>query len=114
MIIFTQAVRRKGVLAVAILPFVIPKVIGQAQPDTHAERFGLYRDHGLPEGLDKQEGWGEVNMDDGTTQVTEHSISYSPANGYIRVEEFCAEHLDSLREFLVSATRPNIKQVVYS
>ncbi len=41
-------------------------------------------------------------MDDGTTQVMEHSISYSPANGYVRVEEFCAEHLDELREFLVS------------
>ena len=59
-------------------------------------------DHALPEGLDKQETWGEVTMDDGTTQVMEHSITYSPANGYVRVEEFCAEHLDKLREFLAS------------
>ena len=81
---------------------VIPKVIGQDQPDTRAERFGLYRDQALPEGLDKQESWGEVTMDDGTTEVMEHSISYSPAKGYVRVEEFCAEHLDELREFLVS------------
>lgn len=85
-----------------ILPFVIPKVIGKDRPDTRAERFGLYRDDTLPEGLDKQESWGEVTMDDGTAQVMEHSISYCPANGYVRVEEFCTEHLDKLREFLVS------------
>ena len=97
-----EAVRRQGVLAIAILPFVIPKVIGQDQPDTRAERFGLYRDHAHPEGLDKHESWGEVTMDDRTTQVLEHSITYSPANGYVRVEEFCAEHLDNLREFLAS------------
>jgi hypothetical protein len=96
------AVRRKGVLAVAILPFVILKVIGQDQSDTRAERFGLYQDHALPEGLDKQESWGEITMDEGTTQVMEHSISYSPANGYVCVEVFCAQHLDKLREFLVS------------
>jgi hypothetical protein len=56
----------------------------------------------VPEGLDKQETLGEVTMADGTAQVMEHSISYSPANGYVRVEEFCAQHLDKLREFLVS------------
>lgn len=53
------------------------------------------------EGLDKRECWGEVTMGDGSTQVREHSISYSPATGYIRVEEFCAQYLDKLREFLV-------------
>jgi hypothetical protein len=97
-----EAVQRKGLFAVAILPFVIPKVIGQDQPDTRAQRFGLYRDHALPEGLDKQESLGEITMDDGTTRVMEHSICYSPANGYVRVEVFCAQHLDKLREFLVS------------
>lgn len=29
------------------------------------------------------------------------ALSYSSATGYIRVEEFCAQHLDKLREFLV-------------
>ena len=29
-------------------------------------------------------------------------VSGELANGYVHVEEFCAEHLDKLREFLVS------------
>jgi hypothetical protein len=63
----------------------------------------MYRDDkDLPKGLDKRECWGEVAMGDGSTQVLEHSISYSPATGYIRVEEFCAQHRDKLRGFLVS------------
>jgi hypothetical protein len=97
-----EAVRRKGALAVAILPFVIPQEIAEDQPDTRVERYGMYRDDkDLPKGLDKSECWGEVTMGDGNTHVLEHSISYSPATGYIRVEEFCSEHLDKLREFLV-------------
>ena len=97
-----KAVRRKGALAMAILPFVIPQEIGEDHPDTRAERYGMYRDdEDLPEGLNKRECWGEVTMGDGSTQVREHSISYSPATGYIRVEEFCAQYLDKLREFLV-------------
>lgn len=105
-----EAVRRKGALAVAILPFVIPQDIGQDHPDTRAERFGMYRDDDdLPEGLDKRETWGEVTMKDGSTQVMEHSISYSPATGYVRVEEFCAQHLDKLREFLVRVFEEALK-----
>ena len=77
-------------------------VIGKDQPDTRAERFGPYRDHVHPEGFDKLESWGDVTIDDGTTQVMEHSINYYPASGYVLVEEFCAEHLDKLGGFLTS------------
>ena len=105
-----EAVRRKGVLAVAILPFVIPQEIGHDQPDTRAARFGMDRDDDdLAEGLDKRESWGEVTMDDGSTQVLEHSINYSPANGYIRVEEFCVQHIEKLREFLVHVFEETLK-----
>jgi hypothetical protein len=97
-----EAVRRKGVLAVAILPLVIPQEIRHDQLDTRAVRFGMYSDDdSLPEGLDKSESWGEATMADGSTQVLGHSISYSPSGGYIRVEEFCAQHIEKLREFLV-------------
>ena len=62
----------------------------------------MYRDdEDLPGGLDKRESWGEVTMGDGSTHVLEISLSYSPATGYIRVEEFCAQHLGKIREFLV-------------
>ena len=99
-----EAVRLKGALAIAILPVVVPQEIGEDQPDTRAERYGMHRDdEGLPEGLDKSECWGEVTMGDGGAHVLEHSICYSPAAGYVRVEEFCAQHLDKLREFLVHA-----------
>ncbi len=105
-----EAVRRKGVLAVAILPFVIPREIRPDQPDTRAERCGMYRDDDdLSEGLDKSESWGEVTMGDGSTQVIEHSISYSPATGYVRIEEFCAQHLEKLREFLVRVFEEALK-----
>jgi hypothetical protein len=55
----------------------------------------------LIEGLNKSESWGEVTMNDGSALVLEHSISYFPANGYVPVEDFCAQHLEKLREFLV-------------
>jgi hypothetical protein len=97
-----EAVHRKGALAVAILPFVIPQEIGPDQPDTRAARFGMGRDDDyLVEGHDKSESWGEVTMNDGSTRVLEHSISYSPAIGYVPVEAFCQQHLEKLREFLV-------------
>jgi hypothetical protein len=84
-----RAVRREGALALAVMPFVIPQEIGEDQPDTRAERYGMYRDdEDLPGGLDKRESWGEVTMGDGSTHVLEISLSYSPATGYIRVEEF--------------------------
>lgn len=97
-----KAVRRKGVLAVAILPFVIPQEIGHDQPETRAARFRMYgTDYDVTEGLFEHKRWGEVNMADGSTKVLEHSISYLPAGGYMRVEEFCNWHLNRLRKFLV-------------
>lgn len=97
-----EAVSRSGVVAVAILPFVIPQEIGANQPDTRAARFGIGRDDDyLVEGLNKRESWGEVTMNDGSKRVLEHSISYSPVIGYVPVEGFCAQHLEKLRTFLV-------------
>jgi hypothetical protein len=29
-----------------------------------------------------------------------YSITYQPASGYVRVEEFCSQHPDKLREFV--------------
>jgi len=105
-----KAVYRKGVLAVAIMPFVIPQEIGHDQPDTRAARSGMGRDDAdLAEGLDRSESQGEVTMGDGSTKVLGHSISYSPADGYIRVEEFCAQHLAKLREFLVHVFEESLK-----
>jgi hypothetical protein len=39
----------------------------------------------------------------------EHSISYEPTYGYVRVEEFCSEHLDNLRKFLVDTFEEALK-----
>jgi hypothetical protein len=48
-------------------------------------------------------------MGDGNTHVLEHSISYFPATGYVRIEEFCAQHLDKLRGFLVRVFEEALK-----
>ena len=105
-----EAVRRKGVLAVAILPFVIPQEIGHDQPDTRAARFGVGRDEDyLVAGPDKHENWGEATMHDGSTRVLEYSISYSPAIGYVPVQDFCSQHLEKLRKFLVQIFEETLK-----
>lgn len=82
-----EAVHRSGSHATAIIPAVIPEAPFDDYPDTRAEIFG--RDFDSFEGLDRQESWGAF-----------HSISYIPSGGYIRVEDFCAQNLDSLRGFL--------------
>jgi hypothetical protein len=97
-----EAVSRNGVLALAILPFVIPEEIGHDQPDTRASRSGMGRpDDHLVEGLERRESWGSISIDGGPHRVTDFSISYSPWVGYVPVEDFCAQHLEKLREFLV-------------
>jgi len=53
------------------------------------------------EGLDKIETRGNLTRGDGSVEVLEHSIRYEPADGYVRVEEFCNGHLGWLREFLL-------------
>ena len=99
-----EAVSRNGVLATAILPFVVPQEIGHDRPDTRVARSGMDRpddeDH-LVEGLERSESCGWISIDGGPKRVTDFSISYSPASGYVPVEDFCAQHLEKLREFLV-------------
>lgn len=99
-----EAVSRNGVLATAILPFVIPEEIGHDRPDTRAARSGMDRpfdDDHLVEGLDRSESWGSISINGGSEQVTEYSISYSPAIGYVPIGEFCSQHVEKLRELLV-------------
>ena len=96
-----EALRKKGASVHATIPCVVPCQIGKDRPDTRRRRaFGF--DGDLPEGLNKAERWGEVRMDDGSVDVLEHSICYDPAEGYVRVEEFCSQHSEKLCEFLVA------------
>jgi len=105
-----EAARRKGALAVAVMPFVIPQEIASDQPDTRATRFGMGRDDDYPlVGLDKIESWGTVRFDNGNSEVVDHSIEYIPSKGYVRVEDFCAQHLEKLREFLIELFEAALK-----
>jgi hypothetical protein len=96
-----EAVSRNGKWATAILPIVIPEEIGDDRPDTRAERLGLYGDEGQV-GLDKVAGWADATMSDGSVEVLEHTVTYMTASGFVCVEQFCGQHLDQLRGFLVA------------
>lgn len=94
-----EAVRKKGSVAFATIPFVVPRQVRPDEPDTRELRmFEMDND---PDGLDKIEDWTDLTRGDGSVEVLGHSIRYEPSDGYMRVEEFCSRHLDKLREFLV-------------
>jgi len=60
-------------------------------------------------GLDKIESWGTVRFDNGNSEVVDHSIEYIPSKGYVRVEDFCAQHLEKLRVFLIELFEAALK-----
>ena len=53
-------------------------------------------------GLNRSESSVTVKTFDGTMQRFEHSVEYTPADGYILVEQFSAIHVRNLKKFLTA------------
>lgn len=108
-------VSQHGKAASATLPVVVPRHTPKRSADTRRARM---MESDVPVGLMVQESHGAVTYPDGSHQVIEHDTRYEPAPGYVRIEDFMAEHLaayDSmLADTLEALTALNFQKVIAS
>ncbi|MBV9065826.1 MAG: hypothetical protein JO004_08665 [Methylobacteriaceae bacterium] len=90
-------VSHNGKTSTAILPVVVPTSIPKFMPDTRRSRM---MDAELPLGLDLHQSTGTVTYPDGSQKVLEHTVKYSPAEGYAPVDKFMRDHLKAYDAFL--------------
>ncbi len=104
-------VSHNGKSSTAILPVVVPKSIPKLILDTRRSRM---MDAELPLGLDMYESTGAVTYADGTEKIFEHTIRYSPADGYMPIDKFMRDHLKAYDAFLndvfVVLAKPKFQQ----
>jgi hypothetical protein len=96
-----EAIQRHGVLASTLRPVVIPLVHGNDQPETRMDQI-MYYPLEYPVGLDRSHGSTTVRAQDGTIERFEHSVEYTPADGYILVEQFSSRNVRRLENFLTA------------
>lgn len=90
-------VSHNGKTSTAILPVVVPASIPKFMLDTRRSRM---MDAELPLGLDMFESTGGVTYSDGSEKVFEHTIKYTPADGYMPIDKFMRAHLRAYDAFL--------------
>jgi len=90
-------VSHHGKTSVSTLPVVIPKKIPARASDTRRSRM---MEMEVPLGLNESRSHVSVTFDDGRTEVLAHSVSYSPAKGYVSIEKYMKDQLASYDAFL--------------
>ncbi|TIX93467.1 hypothetical protein [Rhizobium sp. P44RR-XXIV] len=90
-------VSHDGLTSTVSLPIVVPKSIPERVSDTRRSRS---MDADVPLGLNEFRKHAVATFPDGTIQALDHSVTYSPANGYIAIDEFMRRHLESYDAFL--------------
>lgn len=88
---------QKGKPSVSVLPVVVPKATPNLTYDTRRSRM---METELPSGLMEIEKSALITYPDGTEEVIDHSVAYSPTPGYLPIEEFMQKHLTSYDLFL--------------
>jgi hypothetical protein len=83
-----------GVARSVVYPVVIPESPPAYLPDTRASR--LHGDEILMNS-EKSESW--IMAEDGRKKILDLSIKYTPASGYISLEEFARHHIGSFEKF---------------
>lgn len=90
-------VSHKGKTSMAMLPVVVPASTPKFTPDTRRSRM---MDQEVPHGLMQHESTATVTYPDGSEEVIEHEVKYSPESGYMPIEDFMRDHLKAYDDFL--------------
>jgi hypothetical protein len=90
-------VSHKGKTSMAMLPVVVPASTPKFTPDTRRSRM---MDQDIPHGLMHHESTATVTYPDGSEEVIEHEVKYSPESGYMPIEDFMWNHLKAYDDFL--------------
>jgi len=92
--------RRTGhATAMATVPVIVPERTPHFVLDTRRARF-FEEDEGATHGLVVSSSETRIIDDEGNETVSESTLDYSPAPGYLRIDSFMEKHLTSFDDFL--------------
>lgn len=87
----------KGKTSKTVLPIVVPRKTPERASDTRRSR--MMEDLDTPFGLERWESHGAVSLPDGTKEVWNHEVVFSPADSHVPIVELMEYHLFEYQKF---------------
>jgi hypothetical protein len=96
-----RAESRDGIRASSPLPVVVPQRTPSYVPDTRESR-SHHDDEAPPKGLELLTGTASVKIGDARQKLLHFELRARPAQGYVPIQQFMREHLDTHEKFFAS------------